>query len=183
VLERRGLRHDPDLTAQEVFAILRRVHFRIRALAAGAILSSTLAAAPAWAQSDEVFLDPESPSAKEYAIPIESARRGADPGRRPSDLVQRGATSSPLFGAGVRATAATTSSSREPGSRDRDTRHGGSSSGARESPRVPSAVKQAASNPPTPGRDAGSIVLFGGAALLVVAGGVLVGVVLRRQSR
>ena len=55
-------------------------------------------AAAAAAQEDEIFVDPGSPSGKEYALPVESARQqaaadasGRSPGTQPA----------PLFGEGV----------------------------------------------------------------------------------
>ena len=50
--------------------------------------------APARAQEEGVFVDPDSPAGKEYAIPFEAARRGVAPERD-------GRTSPPLFGEGV----------------------------------------------------------------------------------
>jgi len=43
-------------------------------LSVGALLTFCIAAPPAWAQ---VFADPDSPAGKEYAIPLEKARRDA----------------------------------------------------------------------------------------------------------
>ena len=50
------------------------------------------------AQDDEIFVDPGSPSGKEYALPVESARQQAakDAPERPSS-----AQPAPLFGQGV----------------------------------------------------------------------------------
>jgi hypothetical protein len=64
-------------------------------LVTGAVL---LTAAPAGAQ---VVVDPDSPSGKEYAIPLESARRQAAPAPKPKAEVVQGARTSPLFGEGV----------------------------------------------------------------------------------
>jgi hypothetical protein len=55
--------------------------------------------ATAQAQGRGVFVDPESPAGKEYAIPLEEARRQAAP-----DAESRaggGDAASPLFGAGI----------------------------------------------------------------------------------
>ena len=56
-------------------------------------------APPAAAQDDGVFLDPDSPAGKEYAVPLEEARRqaiggGGDGGADPS-------SGQPLFGEGI----------------------------------------------------------------------------------
>lgn len=59
-------------------------------------------AAPALAQGGGVTIEPGSPSGKEYAIPLESARR--DAARGGGDEVvptQQGERSAPLFGEGV----------------------------------------------------------------------------------
>jgi len=57
-----------------------------------------LAAPVALAQDDEVFVDPGSPSGKEYALPVDSARQqAAKDGRKRSSKTQ----AAPLFGEGV----------------------------------------------------------------------------------
>ena len=45
------------------------------------------------AQADGVHVDPDSPAGKEYALPLDSARREATPGV--------GGSNPPLFGAGI----------------------------------------------------------------------------------
>ena len=62
--------------------------------AAGIALGTT---APADAQ---VFVDPGSPSGKEYGIPLEDARREASEGGN-DELVPQGERSAPIFGEGV----------------------------------------------------------------------------------
>ena len=52
----------------------------------------------------QVVIDPDSPSAKEYAIPLENERRQADPETAPQDGVTQGERSSPLFGSGIEET-------------------------------------------------------------------------------
>jgi hypothetical protein len=54
----------------------------------------------ALAQEDGVTIDPDSPSGKEYAIPLEQARRNAGAGGPPA-RVRPGERSAELFGAGV----------------------------------------------------------------------------------
>ena len=60
-----------------------------------------LSAPSAFAQEEGVTLDPGSPTAKEYALPIEQARRdaGGEGGRA---TTQAGERAVPLFGEGVR---------------------------------------------------------------------------------
>ena len=73
-------------------------------------------AAPAVAQEDGVFVDPDSPAGKEYAIPLEEARRHGAGGGAPG-------TGQPLFGAGIeRATSPVESGNAQSGA-------GGSASG------------------------------------------------------
>src|SRR3712207_6668800 len=77
----------------------------LRALAAMAsVIAMLLAPAGALAQDDGVFIDPDSPSAKEYEIPTESARREAS-GRK--GKVKSGARDAPLFGEGIEDRSAT----------------------------------------------------------------------------
>jgi hypothetical protein len=74
-------------------------------------LLTLLVALPGWlwlapaaiAQEDGVFIDPGSPTGKEYAIPFESARREADPASGSGSGSGGGAApgSAPLFGAGI----------------------------------------------------------------------------------
>ena len=70
-------------------------------MAVMAVLASLLLAAPASAQEDGVFIDPDSPSAKEYSLPLESERRQADPEQEPSAGIVQGERSSPIFGTGI----------------------------------------------------------------------------------
>jgi hypothetical protein len=149
-----------------------------------AIVSLAAGNTPAHAQ---VFVDPDSPSGKEYAIPLESARRHADPGYARGTKVQSGTRTAPLFGAGIVA--------KRPASSDEDarksTRKGsadGQAGGRSEdgvsrvglSADVRKAVTAAASRPGTP--DGG----LGLPAILTVTLGLLgtgvgVGALLRRR--
>lgn len=76
---------------------------RLAVCAAVALACLFASAGGAGAQSDGVHVDPESPAGKEYALPLESARRDAAGGAPSSG----GATSSggsdpaPLFGEGI----------------------------------------------------------------------------------
>jgi hypothetical protein len=140
---------------------------------AGAAL---LAAAPgALAQDPGVTIDQDSPSAKEYEIPLESVRRGAVPGADTSAPVvpgERGAA--PLFGAGVTKRGAT----RSPGKRSSP------SGGGRRAAIVPepAVVQAAASSPGAPDGGAGTAALIVGSGALVLALGAGAGVLLRRRS-
>src|SRR5918993_1804344 len=50
---------------------------------------------------DGVFIDPGSPSGKEYEIPLETVRRGAQPGTDPSAPITQGERSATPFGEGI----------------------------------------------------------------------------------
>ncbi|MBJ7470590.1 MAG: hypothetical protein JHD16_04785 [Solirubrobacteraceae bacterium] len=74
-----------------------------------ALAASSIFASHATAQEDGVTLDPRDPAAKEYALPVESARRDAS-GEEASG-VQHGSADSAPFGAGVTASGAPASGS------------------------------------------------------------------------
>src|SRR4029078_6878430 len=71
---------------------------RIRSALGLAGLTFALGTAPAVAQEPVVFIDPGSPSAKEYALPFESERRQADPGTPQGAAIPQGQRVSPAFG-------------------------------------------------------------------------------------
>ena len=166
---------------------------RLRRIAATALVTAGALAAPAVAQEPGLVIDPESPSAKEYALPLENERRLADPGTAPDAGIQQGSRSSPAFGTGVSAAAAAGDGANADGG------GGGSSGGTAErggdddAASVPgqagsgdaedkATVRAATANPGAPDGGAGTILMIGGVALavLLVAGGA--GVVLRRRA-
>jgi len=148
-----------------------------------------LASAPAaGAQDPGVVLDPDSPTSKEYSIPLEDARRGADPARSGSDEVVPGTRSSAPFGEGIRsgdqAAAGSQPGSQASGGSSRD-RDGDSRSGRDRSKRgtsLPPEVLSAAARPPTPDSGAGSLFLYGAGGLMVVLLGAALGVLYRRHT-
>lgn len=71
-----------------------------RAIAGGCLSLTVLLCGVARAENG-VFIDPSSPVAKEYAIPLEAARRQVDPKQNPSAPVLRGDRSAAPFGAGI----------------------------------------------------------------------------------
>src|SRR5918995_4038427 len=79
---------------------------RLRRTAATALVAAGALAGPAVAQEPGLVIDPESPSAKEYALPLENERRLADPGTAPDAGIEQGARGSPAFGTGVSAATA-----------------------------------------------------------------------------
>jgi hypothetical protein len=142
-------------------------------------------AADAAAQGQGVTVDPESPSGKQYAIPLESARRQADPQSvRPTG--PSGAGSAALFGEGVvvagriKGQSRDGSGARQPGGK---APRGTASNPSPASPRdVPVVVSIAASRPAAPDGGIGMPVLVLGLGLLVVLIGAAAGVVIRRRS-
>jgi hypothetical protein len=172
-------------------AILGRVDRRIAA--ASTVTAALLCAAPAAAQQPEpgLHLDPNSPSAKEYAVPLEEARREADPSRELSDPVVPGSRESPPFGDGITSDESQESSSGAGSGRDRgggDGRGDGRGDEARSerkdsNPLAETVVAEAAARPGAPPGDRGSIALVVGAGSLVLAVGALTGALLRRRTR
>lgn len=143
-------------------------------------------APPSSAQDEGVILDPSSPSGREYTIPLESARRGADPRRSGSDEVVQGSRSAVPFGEGIEpatAPSAATAPAGEEGSgggkrERRDPKGAAGSKGGS----LPPEVLSAAARPPVPDGGFGSLGLYGVGGLLVVAAGALGGVLYRRRS-
>ena len=166
------------------FAILRRMrrHLPVFVLACTAAFSLT---GPASAQ-DDVFVDPDSPTAREYEIPLERARRdaSADPSA-PRPYRSRSAS---LFGEGIdraEAPAAGEASdgsagSRAGASRGKDAPSRQPSTKPRE--RLPRAVEAAIRRPAAQG-EGRTAQLFGFAGALLVGLGLLGGVMLRRRWR
>ncbi|HEV2776018.1 MAG TPA: hypothetical protein VGV90_10540 [Solirubrobacteraceae bacterium] len=83
---------------------------RFLACAAWAVVLATGLSAPAQAQRDGIFIDPDGPTAREYEIPLEAERRridglaGRGAGVRRADPVAGDADAGPaaeLFGRGV----------------------------------------------------------------------------------
>ena len=177
------------LDARHTRRVARRL---IATLAATATVSG---AATAVAQEPGVHIDPESPTAKEYAIPLEDARRQADPSRPRSAPVVQGSRSSPLFGAGVSAarprSAATGAGRPRSGAGDSsgDAGGGSSASGGRadgtgsadRSAPVTESVIEAAAQPGAPAGGGGSTALWVGLGAVVLGLGAAGGVALRRR--
>ena len=156
-------------------------HMRRAATTALALAAIGLGSGTAHAQ--DVFIDPDSPSGKEYAIPLESARRGADPGREPGAKVVQGQRSSPLFGAGV--TARSASAGKKKATTRGETPAASAPSASAPStptkPPVTPAVREAIRTAGAPA-DGGSGLLIAGGAVLLVAAGAGAGLLARRRS-
>jgi hypothetical protein len=149
----------------------------VAALAAG---TSAQRAAPALALEPGVHIDPGSPAAKEYALPVNQAR-GAGGGGEGS-----GGSSEKLFGAGIKPPSSGSSGGRHGGRGGRGTT--GVSRSAQQpvaatpaQPTAPRAVQQAAARS-TSGGSASALVLFGGGVAILVLGA-FTGIVLRHNRR
>jgi hypothetical protein len=169
---------------------------RLRRIAATALLAAGALAGPAVAQEPGLVIDPESPSAKEYALPLENERRLADPGTAPDAGVQQGERSSPAFGAGVAAQDA----SAEDGGAGASGGDGGSGNGGGSTQRGndgtvtgpgeaeagdaedEATVRAATANPGAPDGGAGTLLLVGGVGLAVLLVAGAAGVALRRRA-
>jgi hypothetical protein len=138
-----------------------------------AIVAATVIADVARAQ---VFIDPESPSGKEYEIPLESVRRGAQPGADPSAPVTQGERNAVPFGEGITSDGAAAGSSDERDAPGR--RRGGSPP---PDPATSEIVEAAATNPGAPSGSTGSTLLYLGGGALVLALGAGGGLLLRRR--
>ena len=167
---------------------MRRVGIRTALVV---IVALTLSVDVARAQ-DGVFIDPGSPSGKEYEIPLETVRRGAQPGTDPSAPITQGERSAAPFGEGITGETRDDEDSSGAGSAagsDGGRKSGGADgSGARErgddaagSPSTSAIVEAAASNPGAPPSSTGSTLLYVGAGALVLALGAGAGVLMRRR--
>lgn len=139
-----------------------------------AIVVLSLIAADAPAQEDGVFVDPDSPAGKEYAIPFDEARREAGGGSG------GGPRTAAPFGEGITPEDGEAPARREDasGSGDRDGREIG---GGRTSPASPGGSPGVAASLEQGGPSAA--LLAGGIALGVLLLGATIGLVVRRTSR
>ena len=117
-----------------------------------------------------VHIDPGSPAAKEYALPLSRARQIGAEG------ASRGSPSGPLFGAGIGPPGAAGSSHSGSGNARAAGRVGGSRADAASAPvrpaAIPSSVLSASSSRTGSAGSGGSILvlLAGGVAILVLGG-------------
>jgi hypothetical protein len=170
------------LELRALVAILGRMqrHSRIVVFCLIGLLCS---ASGASAQEDGVTVDPESPSAKEYAIPLDAARRQANPNDRARAQRTAEDDPAPLFGAGI--------IDKRPPARRRDPPRSGTgrASGSDRS-HDSDARKSASGRPPpsviaaragTPESGLGATLLVMSVAVLVLALGAALGYLLRRR--
>ena len=140
-----------------------------------------LAAPAALAQDDEVFVDPGSPSGKEYALPVDSARKqAAKDGQKRSSRTQ----AAPLFGEGVGDRSDDAKASGSAGaSGSRDDGDGGSTGQTRgsgaDSAQAGTATLKAQAASPDGGIGLAAVLGVGVGVLALGAG---IGLLLRRRS-
>lgn len=141
-----------------------------------------VSAPAASAQEDPVFVDPDSPSGKEYELPIDRARQQSAPQTQAAGSARR-SQAAPLFGEGVEADSAATTargSSAEPrdaGSADSTDPAKGSRARRADAPAAARLRAQTA----VPEGGAGVAAIIGVAAGVLLLGG-LFGLLLRRRA-
>lgn len=153
-----------------------------RLIPLAAVLAVALTfAAPAGARSGAVTVDPDSPSGKEYAIPLESARRAATKGTDDGPgSASQGQRSAPLFGEGVGGAPAGGGS--KPGSShaqlpQRTSRRSAAGAAGRDAVAGARPVRAT-----VPAGGAGSVLTIGAVAVSVLLLGAVLGSIARRRS-
>jgi hypothetical protein len=156
---------------------------RVLALAAVAASWPALLAQPAAALEPGVHVDPSSPAAKEYALPVSQARRAAEGGGSEGTHEQ-------LFGAGIEppssgsppsgTTGAHRGTPKSTGASSSRSADGSASGAIRNQP--PALVRRVAGGRSSSGGSSSLLVLLGGGVLVLVLGA-FAGVVLRHSRR
>jgi hypothetical protein len=164
---------------------------RLRIFVPVTILLALATAAPSAAQDEGVTIDPNSPSAKEYAIPLESERRQANPRQHPGDRIQQGSRSSPLFGEGIEPARGASGDGTKPSSDGTGTsgsgvpgataREGRASTRKSETQATAAEVLRATSNPGAPAGSVDTVLIIAAVAAAVLALGAGAGLLLRRR--
>lgn len=121
------------------------------------------------AQADGVYVDPDSPAGKEYALPLDAARREASGGGGGGD---GGASAPPLFGAGISNRGDSAKAARDGGrpSEANRTPDGGSAGGGDASQAASQAARVVADG--AVGLSAGVVTVLIGLAVLLVGAAV-----------
>jgi hypothetical protein len=150
--------------------------------------------AGASAQAPGVHVDPESPTGREYDIPIERARREAAPTPGTAAGGSR-STGAPLFGEGIGdpsgSTGASAAGAQDLAAGSASSSRSSAAAASRRPPApatsrrraVPPVVAAAIRQPGAPPGGAGTSLAIWGAGALVIGFGVLAGMLLRRRSR
>lgn len=146
--------------------------------------------APAAAQEDGIVVDPDSPTGKEYALPLESARQKAAGGK---GTATPGEQEAPLFGEGIEEAGETAAAGGTSGGSGNS--GGGSGAGSPGSGRngvgeeasstgsPPEAVRRATSNPGAPDGGAGTALMTALGAAAVLGAGAGAGLLARRRGQ
>ena len=162
-----------------------------------ACVLALLLPAPVSAQDGDVHVDPDSPTGREYDIPLERARRDAT--SKPEADAPYRSRSAPLFGEGIDSAtgdetpSASSSGAAKPGSGG-SSKPGSGGSGASERREtrksrhaqeheraLPRTVEAAIKQPGAPARDGKSLLLVGVVAAGLVGLGVAAGTVARKR--
>jgi len=148
-----------------------------------ALCALALSAPAAVAADDEIFVDPGSPSGKEYALPIDRARKEAARDTKGAKDA-KGQSATPLFGEGVDAASTPGASGRRAGgggkaaADDASTGAAGTTgAGSRET--APKTLKAQAA---APDGGIGVAAIIGGVSVGVLLLGAAIGVLLRRRA-
>ena len=164
-----------------------RTPTRMKRLALIPLFLAAVAAPPAGAQQDGVFVDPESPAGKEYAVPLDQARGEA------SGQVGSASGNAALFGEGIEPAGGGSAASRngdragKPGTGSRkgegDSRQGEGESREGDAAPSPAGVGQSSAAIEAAAADGSNGLLIAGIAAAVLVGGLLAGFGLRRLLR
>jgi opacity protein-like surface antigen len=144
------------------------------------LVAFAASAAPASAQDGPV-VDPDSPTGKEYALPLDSARKQAS-GK--NDSASGGNEATPLFGEGIESAGEDATANSE-----RKRKRSPSRSDGKGAPSVAASDPQeaariiATARPGAPGDGGLSPFVAAGGGLLLVGIGASAGLALRRRSR
>lgn len=147
------------------------------ALAAGGLST----AQPAAALEPGVHIDPGSPAAKEYALPVTQARRTGADGGSGASAAARGESSETLFGAGIEPRRPGGSSNARAPRSATDAAGAASPAATGTTAALPVVVQHAADTSADPGGSSLLVLLAGAVAVLAL--GWFGGIVLRRSRR
>ncbi len=135
------------------------------------------------AQEDEIFVDPDSPSGKEYALPIDRARQQSAP-QAPRRASGGAPQPAPLFGSGVGEDRAATGAAapRRGSDRGGERAAAGDTAAAKASqPAQRRAAAERRTQAAAP-QGSGGLVAIAGACVGVLLIGALAGLALRRRA-
>jgi hypothetical protein len=146
-----------------------------------ALCALAVIAPAAVAADDEIFVDPGSPSGKEYALPVDSARKQAAGGTQGA---KDRTSTTPLFGEGVDAATpkAGTGKASAAGAKAGAGDAGGGSAGAPPARVATAAPRTLKAQAAAPDGGIGTAAIIGGVSAGVLLLGAVIGVLLRRRA-